>query len=120
MLDQRVVGVRPAGDRPGHGTEFDQRGCHAALGWPVQTERDEGVVDWAGRVLARAQRAGRADRRAAPRPVRIAGRCPDGLVYSGVGWVVWRDADALPDDLVFKVNYLGEQMRSTSPAPDRR
>jgi glutamate decarboxylase len=33
-----------------------------------------------------------------------------GLVYPGVGWVVWRDADALPDDLVFKVNYLGGQM----------
>jgi glutamate decarboxylase len=33
-----------------------------------------------------------------------------GLVYPGVGWVVWRDADALPDDLVFKVDYLGGQM----------
>ena len=30
-----------------------------------------------------------------------------GLVYPGVGWVVWRDADELPDDLVFHVNYLG-------------
>ena len=33
-----------------------------------------------------------------------------GLVYPGVGWVVWRDAAALPDDLVFRVNYLGGQM----------
>ena len=33
-----------------------------------------------------------------------------GLVYPGVGWVVWREADALPEDLVFKVNYLGGQM----------
>jgi glutamate decarboxylase len=33
-----------------------------------------------------------------------------GLVYPGVGWVVWRDADALPDDLVFTVDYLGGQM----------
>ncbi|GLZ37134.1 glutamate decarboxylase [Actinokineospora sp. NBRC 105648] len=33
-----------------------------------------------------------------------------GLVYPGVGWVVWRDADALPADLVFKVNYLGGEM----------
>ena len=32
-----------------------------------------------------------------------------GLVYPGVGWIVWRDADALPDDLVFWVNYLGGQ-----------
>jgi glutamate decarboxylase len=33
-----------------------------------------------------------------------------GLVYPGVGWVVWRDRDALPDDLVFNVDYLGGQM----------
>jgi glutamate decarboxylase len=33
-----------------------------------------------------------------------------GLVYPGVGWVLWRAADALPQDLVFNVNYLGGQM----------
>ncbi|WP_280463690.1 glutamate decarboxylase [Nocardia carnea] len=33
-----------------------------------------------------------------------------GLVYPGVGWVLWRDAAALPDELVFRVNYLGGQM----------
>ncbi|QUQ70263.1 glutamate decarboxylase [Kutzneria sp. CA-103260] len=33
-----------------------------------------------------------------------------GLVYPGVGWAVWRDADALPEDLVFRVNYLGGDM----------
>lgn len=33
-----------------------------------------------------------------------------GLVYPGVGWVVWRDVEALPEDLVFKVNYLGGEM----------
>ncbi len=33
-----------------------------------------------------------------------------GLVYPGVGWAIWRDVEALPDDLVFKVNYLGGQM----------
>lgn len=33
-----------------------------------------------------------------------------GLVYPGVGWVVWRDPDALPEDLVFRVNYLGGDM----------
>ena len=33
-----------------------------------------------------------------------------GLVYPGVGWVVWRDASALPDELVFKVDYLGGEM----------
>jgi len=33
-----------------------------------------------------------------------------GLVYPGVGWIIWRDAAALPDDLIFKVNYLGGEM----------
>ncbi|GAA2329536.1 glutamate decarboxylase [Dactylosporangium salmoneum] len=33
-----------------------------------------------------------------------------GLVYPGVGWVVWRDAAALPEDLVFSVNYLGGEL----------
>jgi glutamate decarboxylase len=33
-----------------------------------------------------------------------------GLVYPGVGWVVWRDAAALPEDLIFWVNYLGDNM----------
>jgi len=33
-----------------------------------------------------------------------------GLVYPGVGWVIWRDAAALPDELVFNVNYLGGNM----------
>ena len=33
-----------------------------------------------------------------------------GLVYPGVGWVLWRDAAALPEDLIFRVNYLGGDM----------
>jgi glutamate decarboxylase len=33
-----------------------------------------------------------------------------GLVYPGVGWIMWRTPEALPDDLVFKVNYLGGEM----------
>ena len=30
-----------------------------------------------------------------------------GLVYPGVGWVVRRSKDDLPEDLVFHINYLG-------------
>ena len=30
-----------------------------------------------------------------------------GLVYPGVGWIVWRDRDHLPEDLVFTTTYLG-------------
>ena len=30
-----------------------------------------------------------------------------GLVYPGVGWVVWRSKEALPEDLIFWVSYLG-------------
>jgi glutamate decarboxylase len=33
-----------------------------------------------------------------------------GLVYPGVGWIVWRDVEALPDELIFRVNYLGDTM----------
>jgi glutamate decarboxylase len=33
-----------------------------------------------------------------------------GLVYPGVGFVVWREAADLPEDLIFHVNYLGGDM----------
>jgi len=33
-----------------------------------------------------------------------------GLSPLGVGWVVWRDKDDLPEDLIFRVNYLGGEI----------
>jgi glutamate decarboxylase len=33
-----------------------------------------------------------------------------GLTYPGIGFVVWRNADHLPEELVFRVNYLGGDM----------
>lgn len=33
-----------------------------------------------------------------------------GLVYPGLGWVVWRDEAALPESMVFRVSYLGGDM----------
>jgi len=33
-----------------------------------------------------------------------------GLVYPGLGWVVWRDKTVLPEELIFKVSYLGGDM----------
>ena len=30
-----------------------------------------------------------------------------GLVYPGIGWVLWRDKEYLPQELVFDVSYLG-------------
>ncbi|MBN2740872.1 MAG: glutamate decarboxylase [Rhodobacteraceae bacterium] len=33
-----------------------------------------------------------------------------GLAPLGVGWVVWRDSAELPEDLIFRVNYLGGDM----------
>lgn len=33
-----------------------------------------------------------------------------GLTYPGVGFVVWRGPEHLPEDLVFRVNYLGGDM----------
>ncbi|GEO24525.1 glutamate decarboxylase [Alicyclobacillus acidoterrestris] len=33
-----------------------------------------------------------------------------GLVYPGLGWVVWREAEDLPEELIFRVSYLGGNM----------
>ncbi|MFD9879908.1 glutamate decarboxylase [Streptomyces alboflavus] len=33
-----------------------------------------------------------------------------GLVYPGVGWALWRTPAELPEELVFRVNYLGGDM----------
>ncbi|MGP8022414.1 MAG: glutamate decarboxylase [Methanobacterium sp.] len=30
-----------------------------------------------------------------------------GLVYPGVGWIIFKDKSDIPDDLVFNINYLG-------------
>jgi len=37
-----------------------------------------------------------------------------GLVYPGVGWALWRNRSALPDELVFDVDYLGGSMPTFS------
>lgn len=33
-----------------------------------------------------------------------------GLAPLGVGWAIWRDAEQLPEDLIFRVDYLGGDM----------
>ena len=33
-----------------------------------------------------------------------------GLVYPGLGWVVWRSRDLMPEELIFNVSYLGGDM----------
>ncbi|KAF2873934.1 pyridoxal phosphate-dependent transferase [Massariosphaeria phaeospora] len=35
-----------------------------------------------------------------------------GLVYPGVGWVLWRDPKFLPKELIFNINYLGADQAS--------
>ncbi|KAI1851173.1 hypothetical protein JX265_013291 [Neoarthrinium moseri] len=35
-----------------------------------------------------------------------------GLVYAGVGWIVWRDQSYLPEHLVFELHYLGGTEKS--------
>ena len=37
-----------------------------------------------------------------------------GLVYPGVGWVVWKDKQYLPEEMNFAVNYLGANIPSIS------
>ena len=33
-----------------------------------------------------------------------------GMVYPGIGWIIWRDEEYLPKELVFKVSYLGGEL----------
>jgi glutamate decarboxylase len=33
-----------------------------------------------------------------------------GLVYPGVGWIIWRDRQELPEELIFHCNYLGSDL----------
>jgi glutamate decarboxylase len=33
-----------------------------------------------------------------------------GLVYPGIGWMIWREEKEFPEELIFKVNYLGGWM----------
>ncbi|MBS0956838.1 glutamate decarboxylase [Lactiplantibacillus plantarum] len=33
-----------------------------------------------------------------------------GLVYPGIGWILWRDKKHLPEKLIFKVSYLGGEI----------
>lgn len=35
-----------------------------------------------------------------------------GLVYPGVGWVIWRSPEYLPQELIFNINYLGAEQAS--------
>lgn len=37
-----------------------------------------------------------------------------GLVYPGVGWIIFKDKTDIPDDLVFNINYLGGNMSNYS------
>ncbi|URE38935.1 glutamate decarboxylase [Musa troglodytarum] len=41
-----------------------------------------------------------------------------GLVYAGIGWVIWRSKADLPEELIFHINYLGaDQPTFTSTSP---
>ncbi|RYC57217.1 hypothetical protein CHU98_g8990 [Xylaria longipes] len=35
-----------------------------------------------------------------------------GLVYAGVGWIIWRDESYLPEHLIFELSYLGGTEKS--------
>ena len=35
-----------------------------------------------------------------------------GLVYAGIGWVVWRSWSEVPEPMIFHTNYLGADMKS--------
>lgn len=33
-----------------------------------------------------------------------------GLVYPGIGWILWREQECVPEKLIFRVSYLGGEM----------
>lgn len=33
-----------------------------------------------------------------------------GLLYPGIGWILWKENEEFPEELIYKVNYLGEWM----------
>ncbi|KAF6799507.1 glutamate decarboxylase [Colletotrichum sojae] len=35
-----------------------------------------------------------------------------GLVFAGLGWIIWRDESYLPEDLIFELHYLGGTEKS--------
>lgn len=35
-----------------------------------------------------------------------------GLVYPGIGWAIWRSAEYLPDELIFRDSYLGAEQET--------
>ncbi|ETS86315.1 hypothetical protein PFICI_00143 [Pestalotiopsis fici W106-1] len=35
-----------------------------------------------------------------------------GLVYAGIGWIIWRGREYLPKELTFNINYLGTEQSS--------
>jgi len=37
-----------------------------------------------------------------------------GLVYPGIGWIIFKDKSDIPEDLVFNINYLGGNMSNYS------
>ncbi|KAK9832729.1 hypothetical protein WJX81_005300 [Elliptochloris bilobata] len=43
-----------------------------------------------------------------------------GLVYPGLGWLVFRSREYLPESLVFHENYLGARPRPAASFPDMK
>ena len=48
--------------------------------------------------------------------VRLPLACRYGLVYPGLGWVMWRSVEYLPEEMIFYDNYLGEVLPRESTA----
>ncbi len=115
LCDENTIGVVAI-----LGSTFD--GSYEPVQGDLRGARRPAGEDRARHPGARRRRLGRV-RRAVRRPRPRVGlpRCrawprstrrvtSTGSCIPGVGWIVWRDSDALPDDLIFWVNYLGDNM----------
>ena len=106
--DRRRRGARHDAHRRGRPDRGDQRPARAGqgregLGHPAARRRRQRRVHRAvRRARLRAGTSGSSRSRRSTRPGH-----KYGLVYPGVGWLIFRDASKLPEDLVFSVNYLG-------------
>ena len=89
--------------------------------WPGRADARRRRIRWLHRAVPRSRP--RTGTSAFPRVQSInASGHKYGLVYPGVGWVVWRDAEALPEELVFQRRLPGRQHADVHPQllPARR
>ncbi|CAM9164187.1 unnamed protein product [Phaeothamnion confervicola] len=116
LIDENTIGVCPILGSTFNGEYEDIKGIHdmvvevnAANGWdiPVHVDAASGgfVAPFVQPDLAWDFQLPQV------KSINVSGH-KYGLVYAGIGWIVFREKKDLPEDLVFHVNYLGGDQSS--------